>query len=153
METYLTIQNMRFNNRYRFTRHVPEELLDCSIIKLTLQPLVENCIQHGFVQTFGDEEISISVEETGNDLIISVSDNGVGIEETNLKRIQNNLEHTGPAEEGAVHNSIGIVNISDRIRLEYGQGYYLRLYANSPRGTTVQLCIPKNYNMEILPEP
>ncbi|WP_281550036.1 cache domain-containing sensor histidine kinase [Murimonas intestini] len=153
VETYLTIQNMRFNNRYRFTRHVPEELLDCSIIKLTLQPLVENCIQHGFVQTFGDEEISISVEETGNDLIISVSDNGVGIEETNLKRIQNNLEHTGPSEEGAVHNSIGIVNISDRIRLEYGQGYYLRLYANSPRGTTVQLCIPKNYNMEILPEP
>lgn len=152
VETYLTIQNMRFNNRYHFTCIIPEELKDCSIIKLTLQPLVENCITHGFTRTFGDEEISIIVTECENNLIIKVTDNGVGITPENLVRIHENLAHSGSSDSGGIHNSIGIVNISDRIRLEYGADYYLHIYPNEPRGTTVELKIPKNRNLEVLPE-
>ena len=152
VETYLTIQNMRFNNRYRFTKDIPEEYLEHSIIKLTLQPLVENCIQHGFVRTFGDEEIHISVAELENDLIIKVTDNGVGIDKDNLRRIRMKLKHTDSKDTGAIHNSIGIANISDRIQLEYGLSYYLNLYPASPRGTTVELRIPRNFNLEMLPE-
>lgn len=147
-ETYLTIQNMRFNNRYKFIRLVPEEYLDCSIIKLTLQPLVENAIKHGFSHTFGDEEIRIQVQADGDDLIIQVADNGVGIEPDNLERIHKNLRHMDSQKSAAGHNSIGIINIADRIRLEYGEKYALKIYPNTPRGTIVELRIPQNHNLE-----
>ena len=152
VQTYLTIQNMRFNNRYHFVCQIPNELLDCSIIKLTLQPLVENCITHGFIQTFGDEEIRIEAIESENNLIIKIIDNGIGITPANLIRIRENLNHSAAIDGNELHNSIGIVNISDRIRLEYGTEYYLHIYPNEPRGTTVELKIPKNRNLEILPE-
>lgn len=152
VETYLTIQNMRFNNRYHFVKNVPDELLKCSIIKLTLQPLVENSIKHGFSQTFDDEMIEIQIESSGHDLIIQVRDNGIGIDENNIRRIYDKLEHLDTLENNTLHNSIGIVNISDRIRLEYGSTYYLRIFPNSPRGTVVELRIPKNYNLEMIPE-
>lgn len=152
VETYLTIQNMRFNNRFRFVKNIPEELLRCSIIKLTLQPLVENAIKHGFSQTFGDETIEIRIEASGHDLIIQVRDNGTGIDEHNIRRIYDKLEHLDTPENNTLHNSIGIVNISDRIRLEYGSGYYLRILPNQPRGTIVELRIPRNYSLEMIPE-
>ena len=113
---------------------------------------MENCITHGFTRTFGDEEIRIEVTECENDLIIKVSDNGIGITPENLVRIHENLGHYGSSDTGGIHNSIGIVNISDRIRLEYGADYYLHIYPNEPRGTTVELKIPKNRNLEVLPE-
>lgn len=147
VETYLAIQNMRFDNRYRFTNLVPEEFLDCSILKLTLQPLVENAIKHGFSRTFGDEEIQVRAQADKDDLVIQVADNGVGITPDNLERIHRKLEHADEAGRGNGHNSIGIVNISDRIRLEYGDGYGLKIYLNQPRGTVVELRIPRNGNM------
>ncbi len=147
VETYLAIQNMRFDNRYRFTNLVPEEFLDCSILKLTLQPLVENAIKHGFSRTFGDEEIQVRAQADKDDLVIQVADNGVGITPDNLERIHRKLEHADEAGRGNGHNSIGIVNISDRIRLEYGDGYGLKIYPNQPRGTVVELRIPRNGNM------
>lgn len=153
VETYLTIQNTRFNNRYKFTSLVPEKFLECSIIKLTLQPLVENAVKHGFSRTFGDEEIQIRALEDGSDLIIQVIDNGVGIEPENLKRIHKNLNHLDMPDRAIGHNSIGIVNISDRIRLEYGEKYTLQLYENIPRGTIVEFCIPQNYTLEKVPDP
>lgn len=153
VETYLTIQNTRFNNRYKFTNLIPEELLECSIIKLTLQPLVENAIKHGFSRTFGDEEIQIRALEDGSDLIIQVIDNGVGIKPENLERIHTNLNHLDTPDRTVGHNSIGIVNISDRIRLEYGEKYTLQLYENIPRGTIVEFRIPKNYTLEKVSEP
>lgn len=152
VETYLTIQNTRFNNRYKFTNLVPDEYLECSIIKLTLQPLVENAIKHGFSRTFGDEEIQIRAIEDGSDLIIQVIDNGVGIKPENLERIHKKLNHLDTPDRAVGHNSIGIVNISDRIRLEYGEKYTLQLYENVPRGTIVEFRIPKNYTLANVPD-
>lgn len=146
--TYLAIQNMRFNNRFHFISNVPEALLNCSIIKLTLQPLVENCIKHGFTKTFGDEQITITLEEKENDLFIFICDNGVGIDAHNLKRMNEKINHTS-ADGETIDDSIGIVNIADRIRLEYGVDYYLHILPNTPRGTTIELKIPKSMNIHI----
>jgi two-component system, sensor histidine kinase YesM len=146
--TYLAIQNMRFNNRFRFVSNVPENLLHCSIIKLTLQPLVENCIKHGFLKTFGDEQITIEVSEKEENLYIFISDNGVGIDPDNLTRLNDKINQKS-TDATFASDSIGIVNIADRIRLEYGVGYYLRIVPNLPRGTTVELKIPKNMNIHI----
>lgn len=152
VETYLTIQNMRFADRFKFTNLVPDELLDCSILKLTLQPLVENAIKHGFSRTFGNEEIQICAEENDNKLTIRVIDNGTGIAPEHLEQIRQKLAHRDTPERKDSRNSIGIINISDRIQLEYGAEYSLQIYRNSPHGTIVELCIPKNYSPEILPE-
>lgn len=147
VQTYLSIQNMRFNNRYHFICDVPEEFLDCSIIKLVLQPLVENSIKHGFSNTFAENIIELRVTASENDLIIQVCDNGIGIDADNLSRIQARMEHKEATHNNEIHNSIGIVNISNRIQLEYGAGYYLHMYPNTPQGTVVELRIPQNYSL------
>lgn len=122
VKTYVEIQNMRFHQRFHLDIQVPEQLLNCSIIKLTLQPIVENCITHGFSQTFENETISIHITEAGNDLLINVSDNGKGIDPDNMQRLLSKLRHTDTEPAAPMrHNSIGIVNISERIRLEYGE--------------------------------
>ena len=69
-----------------------------------------------------------------------------------LEQIRQKLAHRDTPERKDSRNSIGIINISDRIQLEYGAEYSLQIYRNSPHGTIVELCIPKNYSPEILPE-
>ena len=145
VKTYVEIQNMRFHQRFHLDIQVPEQLLNCSIIKLTLQPIVENCITHGFSQTFENETISIHITEAGNDLLINVSDNGKGIDPDNMQRLLSKLRHTDTEPAAPMrHNSIGIVNISERIRLEYGENYYLDIKPLEPHGTAVIIKIPKN---------
>ena len=145
VQTYIDIQNMRFNNRFRLAVCIPDELLNCSILKLTMQPIVENCIVHGFSQIFEDETITIEVSEKDSDLFIHISDNGMGIDQENLDRIIGKIEHSDTKDmEYRGRNSIGIINISERIQLEYGANYYLTIKPAAPHGTAVTIKIPKN---------
>lgn len=152
VETYVSIQNMRFNNRFNLQINIPPELKNCSIIKLSLQPIVENCIVHGFSNTYENETIAINASYDDTDIIISISDNGKGFDADNLERMLKKLDKReimlSSKEE---HNSIGIVNISERITLEYGPDYYLTISPNIPHGTTVILKIPKNDFIPLAP--
>ena len=150
VQTYIDIQNMRFDNRFHLEVHAPEELMNCSIIKLTLQPIVENCIVHGFSQTFHNETVTIDIEEKDSDLLIQISDNGKGIDQENLDRILRKIHHIDIKDTGYLeHNSIGLINISERIQLEYGPQYCLDIQSVQPHGTCVVIKIPKNKMMQI----
>jgi len=124
IEAYVHIQNIRFLNRIRLIIDVPEDVRSCSIVKIVLQPLVENAIQHG-IREKDDESgtILITGRAHESEVILSIADDGVGMDEQTLAGI---LEHSGH----------GASNVSERLVLHYGQGAKLR-YESCPGGGTV----------------
>lgn len=124
IEAYVHIQNIRFLNRIRLIIDVPEDVRSCSIVKIVLQPLVENAIQHG-IREKDDESgtILITGRAHESEVILSIADDGVGMDEQTLAGI---LEHSGH----------GASNVSERLVLHYGQGAKLQ-YESCPGGGTV----------------
>ncbi|MCR5031704.1 MAG: histidine kinase [Lachnospiraceae bacterium] len=138
---YLQIQKMRFEDRFDYRITLPEsfDATSYEILPLLLQPLVENVFTHG-MEGLDHKcmiEISLSLEE-GDTMAISVSDNGVGMTDEALQTLNQNL--SSPMLES--QRSIALLNIAKRIRLFYGEKYYLKVLHNHPQGTHVQLSIP-----------
>ncbi|GLX70827.1 cache domain-containing sensor histidine kinase [Paenibacillus glycanilyticus] len=140
---YMNIQQHRFGSRFEFSMDVPEALQDASILKLTVQPLIENAIVHGLGKVKSGGRIVIAVRRLGDDLIIEVSDNGCGIEEERLhmlrKRIMG-IQAADVLEEDGL--GIGLSNIALRIKLFHGVKYGAELISANGRGTTVRLTFP-----------
>ncbi len=148
VQTYVDLQNMRFNHRFKLDIRVEPGLENVQLMKLILQPLVENCIVHGFRNKYENETIRILVEEASGNIRITVADNGEGIEAERLKQLQMSLAAAEVSLEGREeHSGIGIVNIMSRIRLEYGSAYGLAIDQNTPRGTRVTMKLPMHKSL------
>lgn len=134
---YVQIQNMRYSDRISLKIEVDEQLYDYSILKITLQPIVENSILHGILGRGTEQgEIVIKGKLEDNDIILSVTDNGIGIPEDMLDKLL-----TG--ETGSKKGSgYGIKNIAQRIKLCYGEKYGLAFESEYGVGTTVYIKIP-----------
>lgn len=115
---------------------IQDDVLNCQVIKILLQPIVENAIQHGLKPMSGGGFLKISAHTDGGLLLISIFDNGGGIPAERLASIQSVL-HSDMIQQ---QDSIGIVNVHQRIRLFYGEEYGLEL--SSEHGTLVTLKIP-----------
>lgn len=130
---YVDIQNMRFDDGIRLRTEVPPELLACRMLKLTLQPILENSILHGIL---GREEetgtICIRAEEVQGDLVVTVIDDGIGIPEEKLPHLL-----TAPVKSRT--GGFGIRNIHERIRLVYGERYGLSYSSVYGEGTCVTI--------------
>lgn len=141
---YLKIQNIRFDNKIIYSIDCEEHLLENNILKLTLQPLLENSIEHG-VKSLEKGIINISVEEEKDSISIIISDNGLGFSEEKLKEIQENLRI------GKVYNkdkSIGILNVDERLKKRYGQMYGIEVISKRGIITTVIIKLPKSIKGE-----
>ena len=132
VDAYMRVQNFRFMNRIRLAVDVPEELLNVHIVKMVLQPLVENSIQHG-IREKPDESgvIAIHAARDGDQVEIAVSDDGVGMDQQTLSRI---LSSENP--------DYGVYNVNDRLILHYGAGAGLVFESAPGEGTTVRMRIP-----------
>ena len=139
---YLLLQKVRYNNRLRYSFSVPDELLDCQIPKLLLQPVIENSIKHGY-QAGRILDISINAEKIGTDLRFIVQDNGIGMSRERLENIRCILRQE-PEEVSAEH--VGLYNVHKVVNLTYGSNYGLEVDSDSNVGTTVTIKIP--YEME-----
>ena len=119
---YIDLQNKRFDNQILLKTNVPQKFLVLPILKLLLQPIVENSIQHGFNNQ--PELIQITVSEAQNFLVIQISDNGIGISPAKLARIhlQQELKQYDNAPNG-----YGLFNIIERIQAFYGEEASLTL--------------------------
>lgn len=127
--TYVKIQNFRFDGRIHLEVEIPEELMSKKMLKLTLQPIIENSVSHGIsAEDEGEETITVRAREEGGDLIIEVQDDGKGMTEEQLENILK-------VDENNSHYAV--FNIHDRIRLKYGEGYGLRYESAVGQGTTV----------------
>ena len=137
IKNYILLQKIRFEDRLQDEYDVDETLLHHKMIKLTIQPLVENAIVHGLTDSDCQGFIRISVKREGGDLLISVQDNGVGIAPNKLREITAQLNTGGEAGTG-----IGLNNIHQRIVMYFGKGYGLSLTSRPMKGTCAVLRLP-----------
>jgi len=132
VEAYVQIQNMRFEDKIRLVVDIPEDIYAYSIPKIILQPLVENSIIHGILENDGEEgTISISGKFSGEDIILSVHDDGAGMPEEVLSDIPESNESHG----------YGVRNIDERLKLYFGKEYGLSYSSEANIGTTVEIRI------------
>lgn len=134
LERYVEIQKIRFAGKFEFRTEVDEDLLDVLVPKLMLQPLVENAIIHGFEDGVPGE-ITVTAAHAGEELFLTVQDNGCGMSPESLRRFQ---EQTAPTDR-----HLGLYNVDAILRLNYGQERGLKfLSPPGGRGTCIRITIP-----------
>lgn len=137
--SYLTIQNIRYQDQFTYEINLPRELNNYRIMKLTLQPLVENAIYHGIKVKEGKGHLAIDVEEQSDNIMIKVTDDGVGMSEERLSALMNTIQKgTGEKVE-----SYGLANVEERIKVMFGGEYGLSFFSRLGEGTQVIVTIPK----------
>lgn len=135
---YLDIQNIRYNNRFTYVEDVEENVLDARILKLTLQPLIENAIFHGLEPKVGQCLIILRGRMQENSIIIEIIDNGVGMGGTELNGLKEALENTSASN----NLGLGILNVHNRIKYHFGEEYGLNITSEPDKGTIVEIHIP-----------
>lgn len=126
---YIELLKVRFSNKFTYEIDLPEELKNVSIIKISLQPIVENYFVHGIRMSDKDNLLKITVRRTDeNEVSISIADNGTGMDKTTQKK------------EGS--NSVGLANVQRRLEAAYGKNYGIEWTDNKPHGLIVTLRIP-----------
>jgi two-component system sensor histidine kinase YesM len=138
VRSYLTIQQMRYYDRFEYTVTVDPAIEGYPILKLTLQPLVENAIYHGIKQSRLKGMIRIDAFRSGTDLYFEIRDTGPGFPPDKLRRIRRELE--GEAECGP--SGLGLSNVQQRLRLHYGREYGLEISGGAGAETVVRVKIP-----------
>lgn len=136
-ENYMSIQKIRFPERFVVEISVEQELLECQILKFILQPIVENSYKYGFKKKQKKDILRISgYREKGGDILLMIEDNGVGIEEEKVKCINETLA----GEDGfETASGIGLRNVNARIRNYYGDNYGIWLESKLGSFTRVYL--------------
>lgn len=140
IQSYMQVQAVRFGDRIHLEISLPEALSDRQIIKFILQPIVENCILHGYQDV--DLNIAITIEQDADRaLIIAIEDDGHGIDAENLDLLNGQMEDSAPpSRKNGL--GIGLNNISERLKLYYGDGASVRIDSESGHHTIVTLIIP-----------
>lgn len=137
VRNYLIIQKMRFKDKFTYQLTVADEALSERTLKLIVQPLVENCINHAIDEAQEKElHILIDVRVNGEDLFYTVEDDGVGIREDLLPTL---------LTTSAGENGIGLKNVHERIQLTYGSAYGLTIQSIEDEGTTIIVRIPRGW--------
>lgn len=144
MNDYISIQSIRFSNKFTLTLDVPETLYHEKVLKLILQPLVENSFYHGLNYCTTGDNITVQAKKAENILYITVSDNGQGMTEDIMNDLQTKLSEEASFTELGHRNKqgIGLKNIHSRIELYYGKGYGLTIQSQSGNGTSITIRIP-----------
>ncbi len=140
VESYLRIQRYRYGNILDYDIEIDSAISNIFILKLLLQPLVENAIYHGIKQVRGKGKISIKGIKKGHKVEISVSDTGKGIDEETLKKLKRCLYNNKsyPTMDGAGY---GLSSVYKRIRLFYGKNGRLTINSKKNKGTTITLIL------------
>jgi len=144
MEQYLLILRTRFPGRFLVKTDIPEELMDRYIIKMSLQPLVENAVYHGFENVESGGEIHVFAREEDGNLVVTICDNGEGIPPPKLAALNDTLSKGGMLytfEAEGEAKGIGLFNIDRRIKMIFGKDYGLNIQS-SETGTCIILRLP-----------
>lgn len=139
VENYLIIQHMRYKDKLRYSIDVNENLYCYSVVKLMLQPIVENAIYHGINNKRGMGTVNIKGYIEGEDLIFEVNDDGIGIKPEKINEITNLLQSR---ERNSDSLGMGLFNVHERIRIMFGPEYGIKIESTYQAGTTVYIRIP-----------
>ena len=134
-ESYLQIQKYRYKNQFTYEFHVDPDCLDYYCNKITLQPIIENAINHGLDLMVEEGRIDVTVRRDGEDILFLVQDNGVGMSPEQVASILDR----GPTDR----TGIGIKNVNDRLKIYFGKNYGLRITSELDVGTSVEIRMPR----------
>lgn len=138
VESYFVIQKERYASLLSYEIDVPENLYNCQVIKMTLQPLVENALYHGIKEKDQPGTILIQARSEGELLIITVQDDGLGMTEDRLTQVHE-MMRTGVAQN---KDAYGIINVQRRIKSYFGEAYGIHFDSEYGKGTTVTVRMP-----------
>ena len=141
IRSYLQIQQFRYRDILEYTIEIPEELYDYPILKLTLQPLVENALYHGIKNKRGLGHIRVTGCKDGKVLRFTVQDNGRGMTAEELTKVRKGLESEEKAD-AADPSGFGLQNVAQRMRLNYGPEYGITIKSTFGEGTEMTVTIP-----------
>ena len=154
-ENYLKLQNMRFKNLFSLEVEVEPRIRQALIISLVLQPVIENCIEHGLRGQGIPLRIMVHGQAMENgDIMLIVRDDGRGMSQERIDAVNNRLSRaesdklTFDHKQDEGKTSIGLKNIAERIKLHYGERYYLKVIDSGDEGTTIAVCIPGQWRQE-----
>lgn len=147
LRSYLEIQKFRFEDLFEYEIDIPEEMMNGILLKLTLQPLVENSIQHGFEGISYIGKIKVSGRMSNDHMVLTVEDNGIGLTTEQLLRIQQTeadyskhiIEQQNDNQE---QRGLGLRSVVHRLRYQYGSNGALFICSEPGKGTIVQCMIP-----------
>jgi len=141
---YLVVQRMRYGDRISMTVDVDPALLDCIVPKLTLQPLFENALYHGLEPRPGAGRVVVRGCRAGDDLALTIEDDGAGMDAVRLATVRAQLEEEAPRDR----RSIGLANVHKRLKLYCGPAYGLSITSAPDEGTRVRLTLPRTLRTE-----
>lgn len=133
-EAYLQIQKYRYKNQFTYHFTVDESCLHCLCNKITLQPIIENAIVHGLDLMVDSGHIEITVKPDGDDILLIVADDGIGMEPEQVAALLQN--------EPSDRTGIGVKNVNDRLRIYFGAAYGISIVSAPYEGTTVTIRTP-----------
>lgn len=154
-ENYTRLQNFRYRDRFSLEIQISEEICRQPMIPMVFQPIVENSIEHGF----RDHKTPLHIEITGRflterEILIRISDDGKGMTPEQADGLNRSLAVLDTAKDRVVQEgeeqktSIGLRNIAERIRLQYGERGGLKIFSSAGEGTVVELRIPAEISQE-----
>lgn len=136
-QNYMNIQKIRYKNSFQVDFQIADEIKDCCTVKLIIQPLLENAIYYG-VEGMDDEgEIHVTGYRDGDDVCIEVQDNGLGMSEEMVEKLLTDNNHVPKHGSG-----VGVINVHNRIRIRFGEGYGLEIESEPDEGTLVRIRLP-----------
>jgi two-component system, sensor histidine kinase YesM len=136
-QSYISIMKFRYKEKFDVIWEYDSDILNEKIIKLILQPLIENSIYHGIKEKQGPGLIKIKIKYHYSDLRISIIDNGLGIEKDSLMELRKKL-----TTDGEYTKHIGLYNTNKRLKLKYGEKYEIEIRSKFRHGTVVYINIP-----------
>jgi len=135
--SYIDIQKVRYKDKFDFIWEYDEEVLNYRVIKLLLQPLIENSLYHGIKEKEGKGSIKVKILNFKTYLKISVIDSGMGISKEDLAEIRDRLKR-----ETDYTDHIGVYNTNKRMVLFYGEDHGIKILSKYGFGTVIQMIIP-----------
>ncbi|MEK5023310.1 sensor histidine kinase [Paenibacillus sp. FSL M7-1046] len=141
VRNYVELLGSRYPGRFLLEIDVPEELNEYSIIKLVFQPIIENAAYHGLDDSKPQMHLSIKCEITEHKLLFHISDDGCGMDQDTLDKLNDSLKRETPRKK-SINGGIGMKNVHQRVQLHYGAGYGIEVFSEAGKGTDVILSLP-----------
>lgn len=137
IDNYIYLQKIRFDQLFIIENLINPDVLDCEIIKMLIQPLIENSIYHGLSECSSNGKIIIQGDKINDKLVLTISDNGIGMDDADIKDLNDYINDKNNKFRG-----IALRNINRRVKLNYGKEYGLEVFSVEGNGTSMVLTLP-----------
>ncbi len=138
IKSYIYLQKTLLGDRFDVQWDIDDRITGCKTVKLILQPIIENTIVHGFKNTEKGGLITIRGKMFEDSVVFEISDNGIGMNKGELETLLNDIHQS----DGFKRHSVGLRNVSQRLKIYYGDKYGIKMESKLHEGTTTRIVIP-----------